>query len=162
MNIIQGIAFHIIAIINASFLIYYTTLLKPDNSDSFTVKFEKPRDPESFTKREKTVLAARFFASLLIVIALGGLIWDTVYNYNMDDDETGAPAGYVGFEIVIMMVVYGLSFALFYQSDFGVAVNHHLSDNTRNHAYGSMAVSYVFLTYIILWIMFELYMVLEY
>lgn len=161
MNIIQGIAFHIVAIINASFLIYYTTLLHPYDTENFTIEgFHDNTDDMS--KRAQTVLAARIFATILIIIAIGGLIWDTTYNYNMSDDESGAPAWYVGVEIVIMLVVYGLAFTLFYHPDFGVAGNHHLSENTRNHAYGSMAVSYVFLTYIMLWMIFELYLYLEY
>jgi hypothetical protein len=159
MNIIQGIALHIIAIINASFLIYYTTLLQSDTSEDFKIKVPKY---EPTTKREKTVLSARIFASLLIVVALGGLIWDTTYNYNMDDDETGAPAWYTGIEIACMLIVYGFAFTLFYQPDYGVVSNRQLSENTRNHAYGSMAVSYVFLSYVMLWMMIELYLYLEY
>ena len=157
MNIIQGIALHIIAIINASFLIYYTTLLKSDTSEDFKIS-----KYEATTKREETVLSARIFASLLIVIALGGLIWDTTYNYNMEDDEAGAPAWYTGIEITCMLIVYGLTFTIFYQPDYGVVSNHQLSENTRNHAYGSMAVSYVFLSYVMLWMMIELYLYLEY
>lgn len=146
MNIIQGITFHIMAIINASFLFYFSNLA---NTENFTV--ENFHNENGKSEKEKTITAGLVFGSFLFIMGVVGLIWDVFFNENIYDGDTAIPIGFIVVEAVLMILIYIFMFVIFYNQDYGVANNSHLSANTNNNAYGAMAVSYVFMTYMILW-----------
>lgn len=147
MNLIQGIAFHIIAIINASFLLFYVKLINSNNR-----------------RIRETLIASKVIASLTIIMASSALIWEFFISTNMDEGISGVNSMYYAIEVILVLVVYGLSFTLFYSKEFGIDSNKNgkkLSNNERNNAYGTMAVSYVFLTYMIIWGIFMLLILVD-
>lgn len=135
-----ALSVHIIAIIISSFTMHYYHLVK---------NTEQNKSPNDETKNNQ--IAGLTFAIVLFFMAVIGIIIIFMSDdYDFDTPPVSCTIGYIGSELVLIIINYILTFIIVYHEDYGLLNNHELSDYAKEQVVATMAVSYVFLCYLII------------